>query len=571
MTWYRFRTALAACSLLLGCDDGGKACAADEVARGELCMNTFESFEVRVNSVGYLPARVKRATFKGGSGPFRVVRAGGEVAYQGTASDPMDSDETAERGLRVADFSSFGETGSFHIEADGVGRSPAFRIADDVYVGVVLSLMQGLYGQRCGTRVAFEFDGSSFQHAACHLDDAWLDFYGEPKKKQPTLYGWHDAGDYGKYSTNGAFAVAMMLLAWEQFQPGLAALDLEIPEHGGALPDFLAECRFQLSWLASMQLADGSVADRVTTAQFDGDVSPESSTARRRLSPATMGATTYFVGTMARAARAFEPYDPELAASYRDAALRSFQFLIDQPAIVTPGADVQREFTGGYWSAGRGGMFWAATEVWETMGDAAALERAESLAADVNVTPFWDWSDLTNLGAFTYLLSKRDGRDPSVVEELTGRLATTVATIQANVEGHPYGRPLGGQYWWGTNGTVARTAMNVAVYDALAPDPAHLDVIELSLDNLLGRNFYGRSYVTGLGQHPPQYPHHRPSQADANPDPWPGLLIGGPWSDAGQLAATAWKDESANYQANEIAINWNAAMIYAAASLLPKE
>ena len=41
---------------------------------------------------------------------------------------------------------------------------------------------------------------------------------------KPSTKGWHDAGDYGKYVTNGAFTVGMLLDAWQHFQPTLAAL-----------------------------------------------------------------------------------------------------------------------------------------------------------------------------------------------------------------------------------------------------------------------------------------------------------------------------------------------------------
>ena len=46
--------------------------------------------------------------------------------------------------------------------------------------------------------------------------------------------------------------------------------------------------------------------------------------------------------------------------------------------------------------------------------------------------------------------------------------------------------------------------------------------------------------------------------------PWPGLLVGG--SNPG---AMAWKDDSNDYQVNEVAINWVAAFIYATAALTP--
>jgi MYXO-CTERM domain-containing protein len=63
--------------------------------------------------------------------------------------------------------------------------------------------------------------------------------------------------------------------------------------------------------------------------------------------------------------------------------------------------------------------------------------------------------------------------------------------------------------------------------------------------------------VTGVGLEPPLTPHHRPSAADGVKDPFPGLLVGG-----GSKVAN-WVDEQANYEVNEVAINWNASLVYA--------
>ena len=51
--------------------------------------------------------------------------------------------------------------------------------------------------------------------------------------------------------------------------------------------------------------------------------------------------------------------------------------------------------------------------------------------------------------------------------------------------------------------------------------------------------------------------------AAANAPAWPGYLVGGGWP-----KATDWKDEAARYDLNEIAINWNAGLIYALAGFL---
>jgi endoglucanase len=128
-------------------------------------------------------------------------------------------------------------------------------------------------------------------------------------------------------------------------------------------------------------------------------------------------------------------------------------------------------------------------------------------------------------------------------------------------------------YWWGSNGAIARTAMNLWTAGVLSPAdaPRYSDAIAMQLDHLLGRNIYDRTQVTGVGYHPPVDPHHRPSQSDTTSSPWPGLLVGGANPDADTMAppGTTWRDSSSMYKVNEVAINWNGALIYAAAALTP--
>ena len=111
-----------------------------------------------------------------------------------------------------------------------------------------------------------------------------------------------------------------------------------------------------------------------------------------------------------------------------------------------------------------------------------------------------------------------------------------------------------------------RTSLNLWVAALLNQGEAakYRDAIALQVDHVLGRNFYDRSYVTGMGQFPPAKPHHRPSIADAVGPAWPGLLVGGP-----QPEATDWVDAVGDGSLNEIAINWNAPLIFAFAALTP--
>ena len=63
----------------------------------------------------------------------------------------------------------------------------------------------------------------------------------------------------------------------------------------------------------------------------------------------------------------------------------------------------------------------------------------------------------------------------------------------------------------------------------------------------------------------PMNPHDRRSSGDKVEDPWPGYLVGGP-----HPKATGWHDDKGDFKTNEIAINWNAALVYALAAFLPK-
>ena len=93
-------------------------------------------------------------------------------------------------------------------------------------------------------------------------------------------------------------------------------------------------------------------------------------------------------------------------------------------------------------------------------------------------------------------------------------------------------------------------------------------------DYMLGRNATGYCYVTGFGSKSPMSPHHRLAASDAIEEPIPGFLVGGP--NPGQQDKVAYasnypdesySDTEPSYASNEIAINWNAALVGLASAL----
>jgi len=314
-----------------------------------------------------------------------------------------------------------------------------------------------------------------------------------------------------------------------------------------------------------MQATDGSVYTKVSTERFGAFVLPEKEITPRYICPWGTPATADFVAMLAQAARAFRPYAPEYAAQCLAAARRSYAFLLAHPDDHTP--DQSAFHTGGYTTADSDDRLWAAAELWETTGDSTVLKDLESRIRVLKPTfvENFDWADVKDLGLLTYLFSEHDGRDAALVTPLQKNLVSVADTIVGKARKDGYARPLGSLYYWGGNGGVARQTLLLQATFRLTKNTAYRQTALDAINHLFGRNVHGRSYVTGLGFQPPQNPHDRRSGGDDVDQPWPGYLVGGP-----HPRARDWHDVQADARTNEIAINWNAALIYALAGFVPE-
>jgi endoglucanase len=547
--------------------------------------------DIRVSSIGYLPARVKRASIAAAATQWTLVRdSDGGTAASGTFGAAKTDADTSQ-SISIADFTSVTDSGTYHLEVPGVGRSVSFPIGANVYREAFVATMLGFYGWRCNTAVSFSFHGQTFAHDACHMDDAHTDYIGSAGKRDGQK-GWHDAGDYGKYTVNAGITLGSLLAAWEEYGSVLKTYTWAIPESGSALPDFLAELRWELEWVLKMQYSasDGRVSHKLTSLTFDAPydgggtaidhwVMPEEDLQTRYFVPSGSAAIADFVAMLAKASRLYRPFDAAFADQCLNAAKVSYAYLQANTANQTL---TDPTSTGAYTTTDADDRLWAAAEIWETIGDAAALADFETRAAKFNtgtttyVDSDFDWSNVKNLGMYVYLLSKRSGRTAATVTAIQKAATTSADTLVANRNNSGYGRALSGKtgaYYWGSNGAVARTCMLLQVANRLAPKTDYLDTCVDQISWIFGRNYYNRSQVTGLGINPPMHPHHRPSQADGIDAPWPGLLVGGGNSTSTQAAgnkngATNWIDDVNDYELNEVAINWNAPLTYALAGFL---
>jgi endoglucanase len=544
------------------------------IVNGALAMDS----DIRLNSLGFLPGAQKKATIIAECSNFSVKQASDDaVVYSGAVVGPLHQDDVSQ-DVWIADFSQVKEKGKFYLDVPGVGRSFDFEIGDKVYDFAFYTTMRALYLWRCGTAVEGEHDGQRFTQKACHLEDAYQDYLGiEDLKgtKRDGTGGWHDAGDYGKYTVNAGVTVGSLFLAWDNFQDKLKKVSLDVPNTATDYPDFLKEIKWETDWLLKMQYPDGSgkVSHKLTRLNFSGFIMPDKDTEKRYFTDWSSAASADFAAMMAMAARYFKPYDAEYAQTCLEAAQKSYDLLKSEPNNKSPN---QRAFrTGAYGTSDPDDRLWAAAEMWETTGQEQYLKdfeerakvpfisrrRGQAQSSEGKIDEDWDWGNVRNLGMFTYVLSERQGRDPELLESVRSDIIAVADAIVSKAQKDVYGRPFS-RYYWGCNGTVARQVLNLQVANKISPNQAYIDTALDAVGHLFGRNFYGRSYVTGLGHKPPMKPHDRRSGADNIEAPWPGYIVGGGHS------ATDWQDVEESYQTNEIAINWQAALVYSLAGFV---
>ncbi len=193
--------------------------------------------------------------------------------------------------------------------------------------------------------------------------------------------------------------------------------------------------------------------------------------------------------------------------------------------------------------------------------------------------PAESWSQLAPMALWTYALAKNGHTDATAVAAIKKRTVTAAMAVVSRTHANPYHvsmKPT--DYVWGSNGVAAGYGMYLLIANVFAPNQNFVDVARDNLHYLLGRNTFSLSWVTEVGQNPFQHPHHRPSGANPALPAWPGLMSGGP--NAGRQDAVlatlpknlppakVYADQLASYASNEIAINWQAALVFLLAGQL---
>jgi endoglucanase len=546
------------------------------------------TLEIKVDQIGYLTSAPKLALVSSHStaSVFTLNQSkDGKPIWEGSLSESLEDPDSGDR-VQVADFSKFSKAGRYFVFVPDVGRSWDFDIGPDVYATTWRLAMRSYYGQRCGIAVDMAPDFPGYKHDACHLEGA---YHASSGKTGPHVSkgGWHDAGDYGRYVVNSGISTGTLLWTYEMFGSRVKNVNLNIPESGNGTPDILNEIKWNLDWMLSMQDDDGGVWHKQTSEKFSDFIMPE----KDKLISFVIGtgkdpfksscATGDFAAVMAIAGRVYVHHNPAFASKCLKAAQKAWTWLEKYPNVIfhnPPGVA-----TGDYGDNNCGDEhLWASAELFRTTGIEAYqtyfLAHYSEFRKFIRPEGPPSWNNVGALALWTFAMAK--GEDAVAANNIRHDSIAAADEIVKRTAANGYRVSMvPTDYIWGSNGVLANYGMQLLVTDAMANNTRYRETALEDLHYLLGRNTFSLSFVTRVGENPFHHPHHRPSAADGLAEPWPGLLSGGP--NRGRNDPTMMKrlspdlppakmylDDREAYASNEVAINWNAPLVFLLAGAL---
>lgn len=518
---------------------------------------------IRYNHVGYTRHAPKRILVSESTAEkFKVLDAHGNSVFEGTLRDCGTWKHTGEQ-MKFGDFSVLDTPGVYTIAAGDLHTEP-FSIDDGWHSKALCATVKSYYYQRSGVTLDAERAGK-WARPAAHLDDKLL-FH--PSMNREGIWdahgGWYDAGDYGKYIVNGGVSVATLLLTLELFKDKVAESRLD------------EEVRFELDWFLRMQDSDGGVFFKVSPDHWDKFITPAESVEQRRIVGKSTTSSLNFAAALAQAHGVYRESDPSFAGTCLKAAERAFAWALAHPDIPAP---PYTEGSGPYFDTDyNDDFFWAAAMLFRETGKSEYAAELRKYLNTEHASDGLTWKRTQNLGWIALALQTHDA---SLQAQARTELEKAAECVYAQFSASAYRIPLD-DFQWGSNGMLANTVMTAAIVNLWKPSQSYRAMVSEAVDYIYGRNPVNVCFVTGAAWSSPKHPHHRISGGDGIEDPVPGLLVGGinesREDDISRrplgvhyphdIPGKSYLDEQRAFAVNEVAINWEAPLVFILASLL---
>lgn len=360
--------------------------------------------------------------------------------------------------------------------------------------------------------------------------------------------GFHDAGDHVKFGLPQGYAASMLGMSYYQFKDAFDELGQK--EHLKKITDYFCDYFKRCTVYEGdqviafcYQVGDGNTDHGVWTA-------PEGQTISR---PA------FF-------ADASNPATDEVSVAIAALALNYINFGNNEDLKTAKDLFTFVEKNNKACATEGASSFYAST----SYGDDYALAASALAVATGNtsynsvynkykdnsgngVNQYWviDWA---NTGALACMLQKDTAKIASITDVCKGKSAIDgVFNCVSD---------------WGSCRYSAAEQFTGLVYDKLTGKTTYADWATSQMNYMLGDNPNKRCYIVGYNENSSKYPHHRAASRSTdskiiNSDHYTllGALVGGPGANG------TYKDDQGDYYCNEVALDYNAGLVGAAAGL----
>ena len=522
-----------------------------------------------INQIGYRVGDTKEFALVDGNGNVEIANASGTTVLTATPSAASNWQPSGQN-VQLVDISELNTPGTYSIKVGGQVVRQDLKISGSTYEDVVKASLKWYYYQRASMALEETYAGQ-WKRAAGHTN-ASVQLHsstGESGSINSTK-GWYDAGDYGRYIVNSGITTYTLLSLYEHFPEYFKTLKWNIPADG-TLPDLLAEIKYNLDWMLTMQASDGGVYHKLTSLGFPGDVMPADDTDPIYVIGKGTAATFDFAGVMAVAARVYKPFDATYASKCLEAAKKAYAWGAQNPnkAYSNPNG-VQTGEYGDKWLGDE--KEFASTELFVSTGDASYKPNN----ASGNIPSWADVGGLATYGMATHATElgnlAQAAKDSllKVADDFVNRTKSGFGVVMAKND-----------FVWGSNAVAGNQGVWLLHAYYLTGEAKYYQAAVKVLDYLLGKNPLDMSFLTGFGTKSAKKPHHRPSTSDKVSDPIPGMIVGGPQPGGEDIGSETWEckdyrtgfpatsyvDNNCSYASNEVAINWNAPFAYLAGAI----
>ena len=461
------------------------------IANGGCQASVKETIYIRVNQVGFLPT-----DFKSGVAFSRANLTAIDYNVFSVAENKIIHKGKLDTSFGVwgnfnfnhrFDFSEVKSDGEYFIEING-NRSNKFSISQNVYDGIVDSLLLFLKVQRCGPTNPILRD-------ECHLYDSPR-LVGDPNftGAVDVTGGWHDAGDYIKFLNTTAVTTYMLLFAYEYDNERFGFDN----DNSGA-PDILEEAKIGLDWMLRANYQNQALINQVQDKR-DHTVGwrlPSDDTLRFDR-PAYVGMGKNLVGifsaVMALGSKIWKEkfYDEAFSSQLLAAALNIYSIRNSVPNLDSTNSGMYQDSR--FW----GKLALGAVELYNRTKRKGFLNDAIVYGDSAKSDFWWSWGDINGLAHFRIAQHNR---------RFINYLEKNLIHFDENMRQSIYGE--GAAFSWGTTTTFLGIGLKAILFKKLTGSDRYDNLLASQRDYVLGKNPWGISFIYNIGENHTKNFHHQ--------------------------------------------------------------